>query len=209
MATSLLLWLSTLGLLLALALLVGRIVTGDWRGILVDTRNKLSIARLQLLLWTAFVLSAYLAAALANVAAGTPDPLGISVPEGLWAALGVSTASLAAAPYVLSRQPGKLATNATPVRASWRDLVTDEVDGFDHLVDLGKLQMVLVTGVLLVAYAVAFADRLESGPAAVRSLPAVNGAFVILLGISHAGYLAKKRAPRAGAARSGAASSRA
>lgn len=207
MATSLLLWLATLGLLLGCVLVVGRLVAGDWRGILVDTRNKLSIARLQLLLWTTFVLSAWLAVVLANVAAGAHDPLGVSVPQGLWAAMGVSTASLAAAPYVLNRQPGKLATNASPQSASWRDLVGDEVDGFDHLVDLGKLQMMLVTGVLLVAYAVALADRLRRGPAVVHSLPSVNDAFVILLGISHAGYLAKKRAPRAGATR--AASSRA
>jgi hypothetical protein len=201
MATSLLLWLATLGFLLGIALAVGRVVTGDWRGILVDTRNKLSIARLQLLLWTTFVLSAWLAAALANVAAGARDPLGIAVPQGLWAAMGVSTASLAAAPYVLKRQPGKLATNATPAAARRRALVSDEVDGLDHLVDLGKLQMVLVTGVLLVAYAVALTHRLASGAPVVHSLPHVNDAFVILLGISHAGYLAKKRAPRAGAAR--------
>jgi cell division protein FtsL len=207
MATSLLLWLCTLALLLGLAICVGRVVTGDWRGILVDTRNKLSVARLQLLLWTAFVLSAWLAAVLANVAAGAPDPLGISVPQGLWAAMGVSTASLAAAPYVLKRQPGTLARNASAGAASWRDLVSDEVDGFDHLVDLGKLQMLLVTGVLLVAYGVALADRLRRDPAAVHVLPSVNDAFVILLGISHAGYLAKKRAPRTGAAK--AASSRA
>ena len=209
MATSLLLWLATLGLLLGIAVLVGRIVTGDWRGILVDTRNKLSIARLQLLLWTVFVLSGYLAIALVNVARGAGDPLAIGVPDGLWAAMGVSTASLAAAPYVLNRQPGRLAKNATPEAAGWRDLVSDEVDGFDDRVDLGKLQMVLVTGVLLVAYAVALADRLRGSHGVVHALPAVNGAFVILLGISHAGYLAKKRAPRAGAARERAVSSRA
>jgi hypothetical protein len=115
--------------------------------------------------------------------------------------MGVSTASLAAAPYVLSRQPGRLARNASSAAASWRDLVTDEVDGFDDLVDLGKLQMVLVTGVLLLAYAIALVDRLASGAPVVHSLPRVNEAFVILLGISHAGYLAKKRAPRAGATR--------
>jgi hypothetical protein len=201
MATSLLLWLATLGLLLAIAILVGRVVTGDSRGILVDTRNKLSIARLQMLLWTAFVLSAWLAAVLVNVAEGAGDPLAVAVPQGLWAAMGVSTASLAAAPYVLNRQPGRLARNASATSASWRDLVTDEVDGFDDRVDLGKLQMVLVTSVLLVAYAVALAERLARGAPVVHALPSVNDAFVILLGISHAGYLAKKRAPRAGAVR--------
>jgi hypothetical protein len=207
MATSLLIWLAALGSLLGIALAAGRVITGDWRGILVDTRNKLSIARLQLLLWTSFVLSGWLAVVLADVAAGARDPLAVSVPQGLWAAIGVSTASLAAAPYILRRQPGKLARNASPYAASWRDLLSDEVDGFDHLVDLGKLQMVLVTGVLLLAYAVALAHRLSSGPPVVHSLPAVNDAFAILLGISHAGYLAKKRAPRAGATR--AVSSRA
>lgn len=201
MATSLLLWLATLAALLGCALAVGRAITGDWRGILVDTRNKLSIARLQLLLWTSFVLSAWLAVVLANVATGARDPLAVSVPQGLWAAMGVSTASLAAAPYVMKRQPGRLAANRSAAAASWRDLVSDEVDGFDHLVDLGKLQMTLVTAVLLLAYAVALADRLSSGTPAVHALPAVNDAFVILLGISHAGYLAKKRAPRTGATR--------
>lgn len=194
-------WLAALGFLLGCALAVGRVVTGDWRGVLVDTRNKLSLARLQLLLWTGFVLSAWLAAVLGNIVAGSSDPLVVAVPQGLWAAMGVSTASLAAVPYVLNRQPGKLARNARASAASWRDLVTDEVDGFDNRVDLGKLQMMLVTGVLLLAYAVALADRLRSGTAVVHSLPSVNDAFVILLGISHAGYLAKKSAPRAGAER--------
>jgi hypothetical protein len=196
-------WLLTLALLLGLGLVVGHGVTGLWRGIFVDDRNRVSTARLQMALWTALVLSAYLDAVLANVGLHAGQPMLVSVPTGLWAAMGVSTVSLAASPFVLSekKRQGKVATNASPSEARWQDLVTGEERGLEDVIDLGKVQMVLVTLVLVLAYGISLGHAFDAGRTPITSLPKVNDAFAILLGISHAGYLAKKRAPRLGTSR--------
>src|SRR3954453_12067519 len=62
-------WLATMALLAAIALIVGQGVTGSWRGILIDERNKISLSRLQSFLWTVLVLAAIYAAAMSNIAA--------------------------------------------------------------------------------------------------------------------------------------------
>ena len=48
-------WLATMALLVALTAVVGRGITGLWRGALVDDRNRLSLSRLQVLVWTVLV----------------------------------------------------------------------------------------------------------------------------------------------------------
>jgi hypothetical protein len=60
-------WIILLGLFSLLAVLVSRAYTGRWLGLIIDDRNKYSLSRLQMVLWTVIVLSAFLAAVLANV----------------------------------------------------------------------------------------------------------------------------------------------
>lgn len=190
-------WLVTLGLFLSFALVVGHGLTGLARGIFVDDRNKLSVSRLQMFLWSVLVLSTYLSAVLANVGLGATEPLAVSVPEPLWLAMGVSTSSLVASPYVLHRVKGRnVAVNDAPRDSRWTDLVRGEERGFVHVVDLGKLQLLLVTVVLVLAYGSVVGYALAEDGKVVRSLPRIDDAFVIMLGISHAGYLAKKTVPR-------------
>lgn len=193
----LLAWLVVLALFGGLAVVVGHGLTGLARGVLVDERNKLSLSRLQLLLWTIVVLSAYLSAALANVGLGAPEPLSIAVPEPLWLAMGLSTSSLVASPLVLNRAKGNaVAQNEAPEESSWTDLVRSEERGLTGVVDLGRLQLLLVTVVLVLAYAVVVAHALADDSRVIATLPRIDDAFVIMLGISHAGYLAKKTVPR-------------
>lgn len=192
----LLAWLATLGLFTGFALVLGHGLTGLVRGVFVDDRNKLSVSRLQMFLWTVLVLSAYLSAALANVGLGAEEPLAVRVPEPLWLAMGVSTSSLVASPLVLHRAKGKrVALNDTPRDSRWTDLVSSEVRGFVDVVDLGKLQLLLVTVVLVLAYAIVVGHALAADGTAVTTLPGIDDAFVIMLGISHAGYIAKKAVP--------------
>lgn len=192
----LLAWLVTLALMLAFAVVVGHGLTGLARGVFVDERNRLSTSRVQMFLWSALVLSAYLSAALANVGLGAAEPLSISVPEPLWLAMGVSTTSLVASPLVLHRAKGKaVAVNDAPGDSSWADLVRGEERGGAHVVDLGRLQLLLVTIVLVLAYAAVVGRAFADDGRLVTSLPRIDDAFVILLGISHAGYLARKTTP--------------
>jgi len=192
----LLAWLATLGLFTGFALVLGHGLTGLARGVFVDERNKLSVSRLQMFLWTVLLLSSYLSAALANIGLGAGQPLAVDIPEPLWLAMGVSTSSLVASPLVLHRVKGKrVAVNEAPQESRWTDLVRSEERGFVEVVDLGKLQLLFVTFVLVLAYAIAVGHALARDGEVVSTLPAIDGAFVIMLGISHAGYLAKKAVP--------------
>ena len=199
-------WLATLGFLTGFALVMGHGLTGLARGIFVDGRNKMSVSRLQMFLWTILVLSACLTAALANVGLGAAEPLAVSVPDPLLLAMGVSTSSLIASPLVLHRANGKaVATNDTPHESRWTDLARAEQRGLDDVVDLAKLQLLLVTVVLVLAYAVGVGNAFADDGHVVSALPTVDDAFVVMLGISHAGYIAKKAVPAPPRARAGGA----
>ena len=60
-------WLILLTLFIALTLVISHAYTQRWLGILIDERNKYSLSRLQMAMWTIIILSAFTAAVLANV----------------------------------------------------------------------------------------------------------------------------------------------
>ncbi len=196
-------WYANLALMSAFVLIAGRGVTGRWRGAFIDERNKVSLSRLQMLLWTVVVLSAYLAAALARVAAGTtPDPLAIAVPDTLWMLLGISMTSLVGSPLIkgakVERGAGEAAANPIKRNASsgdarWSDLFKgEETNNFSYL-DIAKVQMFFFTLVLVFAYTLLIARAMAGG--SFTEFPDLAPGMVALLGISHAGYLTNKAIP--------------
>jgi hypothetical protein len=196
-------WLAIAVLMAAFAAVAGHGVTGIGRGVLIDDRHRLSLSRLQMLLWTVLVLSAYMAAALANIGRDAASPLSVDVPSELWLAMGISTASLVAAPVALaykqSKRPGQLEALPDPHDSHWSDLFRgEEITDYDHL-DLGKVQMFLFTVVVILGYGLALGDMFEDTTGVFASLPAVDEAVVTLLAISHAGYLTKKAVPTSAA----------
>jgi hypothetical protein len=100
-------WLVFLILLTVFAVIAGHGVTGMWRGLLIDERNKMSLSRLQMILWTVLILSGFFTVALANITAGVENPLSITIPEELWLLMGISTASLVGSPLILSTKKVK------------------------------------------------------------------------------------------------------
>jgi hypothetical protein len=82
--------------------IIGKAVTDDWRGILINERGKMTLSRFQLVIWTLIVLSAFITIALKRIAAGADDPLAIAIPEQLWILLGISTTSLVGSPLILN-----------------------------------------------------------------------------------------------------------
>lgn len=217
-------------LMLGFVTVAGRGVTGLWRGALVDDRNKMSLSRLQLTLWTVVILSAFLAGALTNIGdVGGANPLAIAIPEPLWLLMGISTTALVAAPLIRSTKrdvrpresdeqsgtvqaqltlvahqrgldPDEVTTrgvevvNRRPQDARWCDVVQGEEIGNGPHLDLGKVQNLFFSLVLVIAYAaVLVAEFREGGP--VLGLPALDSGMVTLLGISHGGYLACKATP--------------
>jgi hypothetical protein len=86
-----------------------------------------------------------------------------------------------------------LAVHADPIDASWLDMVSgEEVTNRDRI-DVAKLQMLLFTALLVVGYGFSIAQVLASATPEITSLPAIDGGFLALLTISHAGYLGKKQ----------------
>ena len=192
-------WLLIAFLMAAFAAVAGHGVTGLARGVLIDERHRVTLARLQMLIWTVLVLSSYLAAALANIGRDAASPLSVDIPGELLLAMGISTASLVAAPAALAykekRHRAELQSWPTEAESRFSDLFRgEEVGDRDHL-DLGKVQMFLFTVVLVLAYGLAVGDMFERTEGAFTSLPALGDGVVTLLAISHAGYLTRKALP--------------
>lgn len=218
-----LVWIAALaGMVLCLAA-AGQSVTGRWMGVLIDERNVMSLSRFQLLAWMALVLSSLLAVAWVRLFAGLPDALAIDVDLGLWVLLGVSTLSLVGSGALLKARAGSaagagpletpqplLALQGTPVdevshlgslyanrtaaAATWSDLITGEQVVNAAHVDVARLQLLVFTLLVLLAYAAEFIPFFFSTPAHQlgTKFPGLSVSLVALIAISHAGYLAAK-----------------
>ncbi len=217
-------WLGIMVLLAVFGVIAGQGVTGQWLGLLIDTRNKVSLARFQMTLWTILILSAYLTAVMVNIDLRQPEPLSIAIPPDLWLLMGISTTSLIGSPLILRAKKGReakesdkqrvmktltrqvvdtdkvtivgqLVINQAPETAHLADMFQGSETGNVGLLDLGKMQMFFFTLILVLAYASALSTLFQQGRGAIQALPVVDGGMLALLGISHAGYLVNKALP--------------
>jgi hypothetical protein len=215
-------WLVIAALLVAFVALAGDGITGLARGALIDERNQMSLSRLQMLMWTILILSAYLSAALANIGTGQLDPLTIAIPKELWAALGIGTISLVGSPLILDSekekpQPaaslektkaglaaqgvpedgisavGNVVQYGQPADAQWADMFRGDKVGNGSTLDLSKIQMFFFTIILVIMYGFALGGLFNDLTAKITAFPALDAGAIALLGISHAGYLSAKK----------------
>jgi hypothetical protein len=213
-------WLVILVLMTAFAVLNGHGITGARWGILIDSRYKMSLSRLQMLAWTLIILSALLTAILSNVSNGSGSPMEIAIPSQLWILLGISTATAVGAPALLNAKRSKQADgtelaktakglasqgdvlpdteegsvvlrNASIHDARWSELLKGDESGNASAVDLGKLQMFFFTFILVVGYGAAVYAKFAR-PGLITTLPLVQEGMNVMLGISQTGYLASK-----------------
>lgn len=218
------LWWGVMLLLSTAALLVGQGITGYWRGILIDGRNKMSLSRLQLALWTVLIVSAFLVLFFWRLRTpGTADPLGFTIPPQIWALLGISATSLVGSSLVKTSKKnqsrnlaqeteterqvigqgqdpstllvtGREVLNESPAQASWADLFRGEESGNAATASLGKFQMFYFTLVAVASYGYVLAAMFSSSKPG-DGFPDVSPGLLGLLGISHGGYLAEKAVP--------------
>lgn len=200
MPTILLTWLISAGAMVLLAVLLGLRARGRILGILIDSRGRYSLAQFQLVVWTILLISVVSGVFWGRLAEGNANPYSFAVPPELVGVLGISLASTMMAGVV---KASKDATYGDCVAASdrVRDLprlsqifMQEEGPLADRVVDVTKFQNFVITLVLVIGYAAMAATIVENaGTAAhVTSVPGFSGAFITLLGISHAGYLAGK-----------------
>jgi hypothetical protein len=103
--------------------------------------------------------------------------------------------------------PEKLERKATPAEASWSDLFTGEGEASADVVDVSRLQHLVITLLLLGGYIVLLVEYVRSldgtgillaaltGAPLFAAMPPIDATFVGLLALSHAGYLAFKALP--------------
>lgn len=175
-------WALAAGLIILFMIMVGVAINNRPAGLIIDNRNRISLSKFQAAAWTVLVVSAVATMAAARIAAGTPDPLEIAIPGELLAALGLSAASLAATPALLSlksQRPdasdGQVANVASnlgenaaqidptggvfgrthPSLARWMDMFRGEDISTAASPDLSKIQQFLLTLLVLGVYVAA------------------------------------------------------
>jgi hypothetical protein len=214
-----------MGLMIVELAMIGWLINGRPAGAFIDNRNRLSLSKLQAAGWTVVVLAGFATAAAYNIATAMYEgtsvtALAIVIPGDLLLVMGISATSLVATPALLtlkSQQPpasaamidaakarlgsadleanGKVATREQSANASWADIVTGDEIGNIGSPDLGKIQQVAITLLLLGCYIAYLYADLAGSQETIRTLPTLDPSFVWLLGISHASYLAYKAAP--------------
>ena len=100
-------FLELLALLTVILLVLGWAIKDRFLGVLVNERNIMSLARLQLAGWTVVVLAAYFTYVFVRNAKDIADPLMIGIDYHLWALLGISTASFVGSGLVLGLKKDK------------------------------------------------------------------------------------------------------
>jgi len=190
-------WVIIVALFLAFLFVVGEGITGRFQGLLIDERNKMSLSRLQMVLWTLVILSGLLTMALTNIGRGSATPLQITVPTQVWLLLGISTTSLIGAPLLRSNKmaQGKIKVREDLHEADVADLFRGEETSNCNVLDLAKVQMFFFTLVLVLAYAVLLGSLFANTTGPIKALPDIDSSMTTLLGISHAGYLTSKAIP--------------
>jgi hypothetical protein len=195
--SKLLSWLMNLTLFVLFLFVVGHGITGRPQGLLIDERKKMSLSRLQLVLWTLVILSGLLTIALSNIGLRLKTPLAIVVPTQVWLLMGISTTSLIGSPLLNSNKmaQGKIDTKDDLHDAGVADLFRGDEKSNHDVLDLAKVQMFFFTLVLVLAYAVLLGSVFANSTGAISGLPDIDPSMTTLLGISHAGYLANKAVP--------------
>lgn len=204
-------WLATLVILLLLCVAAGYLVKNRSIGILIDERNRISLSRLQWVIWFAVLFSAYFTGSVWDAAFANDLP---AIEPNLFGLIGISTGSAVISSLLVETKKGqpnpKQATadpplvghidvNKSPEEAAFADLYLGEEDATRDSVDVSRLQKLVTTILLVVVYMSMLWSTFIGASHTYKAfdMPIVGTNFIALLAASHAGYLAYKATPKA------------
>jgi hypothetical protein len=199
--------LSAAGLVL-LAVLLGTRVTlcPGPLGILIDNRGRFSLNKLQLVTWSLVILSLVSGVFFGRLVDGVADPLNFTIPDHVLGLLGISVGSAVISGVVKATKNKTAAeqlatapnTHKPPFFA--QVFMLEEGAYADQVVDVTKFQNFGFTLLLVVAYVTMAIRTIIDAKTAdkVTTLPGLASTFLVLLGISYAGYVGGKIPPQAG-----------
>lgn len=94
-------WILVMVLFVIFLAVLAVFITGRPMGLFIDSRDKMSLATLQTILWTVILLSAFFTVAAAFIQAGKPEnAFDIALGQELWALMGISITTLAGTPLI-------------------------------------------------------------------------------------------------------------
>ena len=99
-------WAITIILMAAALAIAGHSARKRWDGVFIDERNRISLSRFQIILWTLLLVSALFTAGLTNIMGTAPSasPLAIDIPPEVWALLGLGSFTAVASPALVKRE---------------------------------------------------------------------------------------------------------
>lgn len=203
-------------------------------GIFIDDRYRISLSRFQWVVWAAVLFGAYFTESVWNISHGFSIPrlqpdllqlLGIVAAAPVVSNMIVdhkksdssrSSSAPGARPTFptlpapapaagLPAQIGSIDRNVTPSEASWADLYLGEEVANRNVVDVSRLQKLIITLLLVITYCemlweqlghVVVAAAAKPTPSVGAAMPSVDTGFLWLLGISYGAYLAYKATPK-------------
>jgi hypothetical protein len=194
-------WGVSAAILIGLAIVLGILVTREPLGLLIDSVGRYSLTQTQLAIWTITVLSLIAGVFIGRLWVGTPSPLGFDIPAAVLAVMGISVGSTLASntqkALNVANHPDVVAASA-PVdgfRPSLTQIFLQEQGTYaDQVIDITKFQNFVITIIVVLAYTTIAVNALNSAgtPANFAGLPGFSGTLLVLLAISHGGYLAGK-----------------
>lgn len=169
-------------------------------GIIVDNRGRCSLNKLQLVAWSIVVLSLVSGVFFGRWLKGASDPLDFTIPGDVLGLLGISVGSGVTAGVVKATKNKTASTTlATQANTGKRPFfgqvfMLEEGEYADQIVDVTKFQNFAFTITLLMAYIATAINTIVDAKTAdkVTALPGLGGTFLVLLGISYAGYVGGK-----------------
>jgi hypothetical protein len=202
-------WGAAAAAILVLAGAAGWGVHHDVLGVLLDSRGRYSLNRLQTLWWTTIILSLASGVAAARFAVRGSNPLEFHIPDAVLGLMFTVTGTTVAATAVKSwkdrhRRDSVAAANPGFEFLS-QVLLQEEGAAADTTIDVSKFQSLVVNLLLGAGYVLTAVHDLMGrgspaikGPADITALPDLNATFVTLLALSAGGYVGNKLVPRAG-----------
>lgn len=155
--------------------------------------NRYSSSQFQTVLWFGLVVSAYIAIVSHRiVAAGWSYVGGVDIPPNLLILSGISVLTFTAAKALTTRQvEDKPDLKAMAVAPRAADLISTD----DNRTDLGDFQMVAITILATVIYAISTVEFMEQIEfRRVVTMPDVDATMLSIFGLGQAAYLGKKAA---------------
>lgn len=175
-------WAFSAAQILLFMIVIGIAINDRPAGMIIDNRNRVSLSKFQAACWTILIVSALATMVAARIAAGVADPLAITIPNELLAALGLSATSLVATPALLSLKSaspppssndiaatasrlgisssqidptGRVFGRRAPTQARWLDMFRGDDVSNAAAPDLGKIQQFLLTLLVVGVYCAA------------------------------------------------------